>query len=150
MSQCVFTGPLLCGPHRKHLSVLPRVVMAACLLVRYPAKDALYCRLLLYVLPSNGCLPRICLRGNIFIEPLPSSGSIRHSICLILFACERNVLFDSPHILIFKIRNTTMNSEDLKGKGPVIFPETAPIFIWNDWVQPGILSVKIKVTRPRF
>jgi hypothetical protein len=24
-----------------------------------------------------------------------------------------------------------MNSEDLKGKGRVIFPETAPVLIWN-------------------
>jgi hypothetical protein len=31
-----------------------------------------------------------------------------------------------------KVRNTTMNSEDWKGKGRVIFPEAAPIFIWND------------------
>jgi hypothetical protein len=68
------------GPHRKHLSFLSRIVTAACLLVRYPAMDVLYCRVLLYALFSNGCLPRICLRGNVFIEPLPSSGSIRHTI----------------------------------------------------------------------
>jgi hypothetical protein len=29
---------------------------------------------------AMGCLPRICLRGNAFIEPLPSSGSIRHNM----------------------------------------------------------------------
>jgi hypothetical protein len=29
---------------------------------------------------GTGCLPRICLRGRVFIEPLPSSGSVRHSI----------------------------------------------------------------------
>jgi hypothetical protein len=27
---------------------------------------------------ATGCLPRICLRGKVFIEPLPSSGYIRH------------------------------------------------------------------------
>jgi hypothetical protein len=30
-----------------------------------------------------------------------------------------------------KVRNTNMNGEDLKGKDSVIFPETAPEFIWN-------------------
>jgi hypothetical protein len=28
--------------------------------------------------PAMGCLPRICLHENVFIEQLPSSGSIRH------------------------------------------------------------------------
>jgi hypothetical protein len=68
--------------HRKHLSFLSRVVIAVCLLVRYPSLDVLYCRVLLYVLTSNGCLPRICLRGSVFIEPLPSSGSTRHNIII--------------------------------------------------------------------
>jgi hypothetical protein len=29
---------------------------------------------------ATGCLPRICLRGKMFIEPLPSSRSLRHNI----------------------------------------------------------------------
>jgi hypothetical protein len=29
--------------------------------------------------PAMGCLPRKCLRGNMFIEPLPSSETIRHN-----------------------------------------------------------------------
>jgi hypothetical protein len=29
--------------------------------------------------PPTGCLPRVCLRGNVFIEALPSSGSICHN-----------------------------------------------------------------------
>jgi hypothetical protein len=62
------------GPHRKYRSFLSHNVIAVCLLVRYPAPDVLYCRVLLYALLSNGCLPRICLRGNVSIEPLPSSG----------------------------------------------------------------------------
>jgi hypothetical protein len=44
--------------------------------VRYPATDVLYCRELLHALPSNGSLAKICLCGNVFTEPLPSSGSI--------------------------------------------------------------------------
>jgi hypothetical protein len=32
---------------------------------------------------AKGCLPRICLRGKVFILPLPSNGSIRHNMhCL--------------------------------------------------------------------
>jgi hypothetical protein len=42
------------GPHRKHLSFLSLIVIAACSLVRYPAVSVLYCRVLLYALPSNG------------------------------------------------------------------------------------------------
>jgi hypothetical protein len=30
--------------------------------------------------PATSCLPRICLRGNVFIEPLPNCGSTRHNI----------------------------------------------------------------------
>jgi hypothetical protein len=30
--------------------------------------------------PATDYLPRISLRGTVFIEPLPSSGSIRHNI----------------------------------------------------------------------
>jgi hypothetical protein len=30
--------------------------------------------------PATGCLPRACLRGNVCIEPLLSSGLIRHNI----------------------------------------------------------------------
>jgi hypothetical protein len=30
--------------------------------------------------PATGCLPRICLRGNVIMEPLPISGSICHII----------------------------------------------------------------------
>jgi hypothetical protein len=29
---------------------------------------------------ASSCLPSICLRGNVFVEPLASSGSIRHII----------------------------------------------------------------------
>jgi hypothetical protein len=29
---------------------------------------------------TTGCLPRICLRGKVFIEPLPSSVSVRHNV----------------------------------------------------------------------
>jgi hypothetical protein len=50
---------------KKRLSFLSRIVIATCLLVRYPTMNY---------------SPRICLRGNAFIEPLPSSGSVRHSI----------------------------------------------------------------------
>jgi hypothetical protein len=50
-----------------------------------PAMDVVYCRVLLYALPSNGCLPRICLRGNVFMEPLPSSGSIYHKMKITAF-----------------------------------------------------------------
>jgi hypothetical protein len=34
---------------------------------------------------ATGCLPRICLCGKVFNEPLPSSGSIRHYtfMCLV-------------------------------------------------------------------
>jgi hypothetical protein len=41
------------------------------------AMDVLYC--CTHYL-AVGCLPRICLRGNVFIEPLPSTGSIRHNM----------------------------------------------------------------------
>jgi hypothetical protein len=46
------------------------------------------CRLYL----ATGCLPRICLRGNVFTEPLPSNGSTCHNIVRIVHA-----------LLIFKI-----------------------------------------------
>jgi hypothetical protein len=48
-------------------------------LVRYPALDTIYCSVL-YALLSKGCLPSMCLSGIVFIEPLPSCGSVRHSI----------------------------------------------------------------------
>jgi hypothetical protein len=38
---------------------------------------ATYCRRLYLV---KGCLSRICLRGNVFAESLPSTGSICHNI----------------------------------------------------------------------
>jgi hypothetical protein len=38
------------------------------------------CRLYL----ATGCLSRICLRGDVFIEQLPSNGSIRHNIKMVL------------------------------------------------------------------
>jgi hypothetical protein len=30
--------------------------------------------------PWDSCIPRICLRGKVFIEPLPSSGFVCHII----------------------------------------------------------------------
>jgi hypothetical protein len=36
--------------------------------------DVFYCLVLLYALPSNGCLPIISFRGNMFIEPSSSNG----------------------------------------------------------------------------
>jgi hypothetical protein len=37
-----------------------------------------------------GCLPRVCLRGNVFIEQLPSSESIRHSKLEKVYFLERD------------------------------------------------------------
>jgi hypothetical protein len=62
------------GPHGKHF------INNVCLLARYPAKDILYCRVLLYTLPSNALFSKNLSPREVFIEPLPSSGSIRHSI----------------------------------------------------------------------
>jgi hypothetical protein len=54
------------GPHRKYLSFLSRIVIAACLLVWYPATDGL-----LFWERSF---------GTVFIEPLPSYGHVHHNI----------------------------------------------------------------------
>jgi hypothetical protein len=68
----------LSADHIENIFLCSRIVRVACLLVRYVAMNVLYCLVFLYAITSNGCLPRICLRGNVFIEPLPSTGSIRH------------------------------------------------------------------------
>jgi hypothetical protein len=45
-----------------------------------PTENSLYC---CTHYPAMGCFRRICLRGNEFIEPLPSNGSIRRNIMTI-------------------------------------------------------------------
>jgi hypothetical protein len=52
-------------PHGK------RFLNTACLLACYPSTDVHY--------PATGSLLTVCLRGNVFIAPLPSSGSIHHN-----------------------------------------------------------------------
>jgi hypothetical protein len=54
------------GPYRKHLSPLSRIVIAAYLLVRYPAMNVRYRRVLLYALPSNGMFTRMSPRERVF------------------------------------------------------------------------------------
>jgi hypothetical protein len=66
-------------------------VKTACLLVCYLAIDVLYCRVLLYPLPSNGLFNKNLSPRNVFIEPLPSSGSIRHNIKIDLRRCSIKV-----------------------------------------------------------
>jgi hypothetical protein len=52
--------------------------------------------LLLQELYATGSLPRICLRGNVFMEPLPSNGSIRHIIIIIIINfMEDNCLWEA-------------------------------------------------------
>jgi hypothetical protein len=73
----------ICEPPRKHIFLCYCIYSALHTNKSYSIVACIffvgYCSILY---PATGCLPRICLRGNVFIEPLPSSGSISHNILL--------------------------------------------------------------------
>jgi hypothetical protein len=76
----------ICEPHRKHRFLYCYIYSVLHRNGNYPIVARLfvvaYCwRLYLATI----CLPRICLRGNMFIEPLPSSRTIRHNILFIRY-----------------------------------------------------------------
>jgi hypothetical protein len=52
--------------------------------------------------PSHGLFPRICLHGNVFTEPLPSNGSMRHSIFLLCWNKINHIKFQVFINIVFR------------------------------------------------
>jgi hypothetical protein len=60
---------------------------------------------------ATGCLPRICLRGNLFTNTLPGIAFVRHNIYTFLW-----VMLQRCHYQTVAVPNDRMISERLIGK----------------------------------
>jgi hypothetical protein len=76
-----YPAMVICEPHRKHHFLYCCIYNALHSNGNYPSVDCIfvvaYCSRL-YL--STGCLPRLCLRRNMFFDPVRSRGSVRHNM----------------------------------------------------------------------
>jgi hypothetical protein len=92
----------ICEPHRKHRFLYCCIYSALHRNGSYPIVAcvfvvAYYCRLYL----ATGCLPRICLRGNVFTESFPSNESTCHN--MYGFGFWEYTTYDTDVLPIFRL-----------------------------------------------
>jgi hypothetical protein len=86
-----FLAMNICEPHRKHCFPYCCIYSALHSNGSYPIVACVFifaycCRLY----PAMVCLPRNCLRKNVFIEPLPSNGQMHHNIRKLIVCLTEN------------------------------------------------------------